>query len=689
MSFVFDPQHTKGTTKGISADTAIAWRGLFEHHLRTTGKAEATVIPAMMSFGGVTGNDVTALLAKLLQDHGVPADQAGDRAGTIIDKLGRTSVAKALRSSQAWRELKQLANQCSPKLQLVLASELQAVIADRTKTQTKFGSKQNKSKHPTQPRPPIQLAADDISIPDGIFQDADGKAIKQISINSIGPDTSGIVVAHAQQAVPYLKLSHPVSKQSLAMLVLESHDPMMHGLGEEIRFPARFERTSEPILLSAKLVQLGAVLVSRIAPEKSLRVDEVHTQVIRVVLFRDEVDKQWEALLERPVKHLVQVVGILQPKSDGSSVIMDVWDRQWLNLKLERTKPSDANIFMASFRLECSDITSALKESGTNGCYVEPRSPDGRSPAQEFRVIWLNKMDKQSVMIASQSTEEWTCIVRSGSRFGLRVHASDAQAVHERHKPLTPFLQSDQVTTYHVGPIPHGSNRMALTKLFQSWSWQARPCQPKSRTPDGRGVVWECQAIAKPPFEVYQMEHSDVLITEVPKKAAKAMPKQPAIQASAKTMAVLTASDPRGADQDPWDIADPWSSYQTPVKSAKRANASDHQSHDNIDLLAAKVQQKLQPAWTKQVQSKMDVDHDMQDHTRIQEVEDRLATLEKTVQHHHAQQGHHVKELATQINKVQQNVDQQGKAFQAHLDDKLDQQLQQIEQLLSKRSRME
>ena len=48
-----------------------------------------------------------------------------------------------------------------------------------------------------------------------------------------------------------------------------------------------------------------------------------------------------------------------------------------------------------------------------------------------------------------------------------------------------------------------------------------------------------------------------------------------------------------------------------------------------------------------------------------------------------------MKELATQINKVQQNVDQQGKAFQAHLDDKLDQQLQQIEQLLSKRSRME
>jgi outer membrane murein-binding lipoprotein Lpp len=66
-----------------------------------------------------------------------------------------------------------------------------------------------------------------------------------------------------------------------------------------------------------------------------------------------------------------------------------------------------------------------------------------------------------------------------------------------------------------------------------------------------------------------------------------------------------------------------------------------------------------------------------------------MAKLEQTVQANHAQQGKHVQDLASQIAQVQHNVDQQGKAFQAHLDDKLDKQLQQIEHLLAKRSRTE
>ena len=690
MSFVFDPTHHLGQFKPVNATTAIAWRGLFEHHLITSGSAKRTVVPKELSFGGTTGGDFMMSLQNLLMEHGVPKEHAEDRANVICDKLGRTTVARTLRSAQPWRELKQIANQCSPKLQLVLASELQAIIQARTDKQQKFGSKQTKKKSTPQTKHPIQLNAEDIGIPDGIFQDASGHAIHQKTVANIGPEASGIIVVHAKQAVPYLKFAQPVSSKGLALLVLNHHDPLMQGLGEEIRFPARFEKTSEPILISAKLVQLGASIVSRVVPDQTIKIEEVHNSVIRVIMFRDEIEKKWEHILDKPVKHMVSAVKILQPQSDGRSSIMDVWDRQWLNEKLERTRPADASLFMATFRMEKGDVAEALKGSGTAGCYVEPRSSDGRTPATEYRVIWLNKSDKQSAMIASQSTVQWTCIVRSGNRFGLRVAAHDAQKVHEQHKPLTPFLTSDQVTTYHVGPIPHGSNRTALTKLFQSWSWQARPCQPKSRTPDGKGVVWECQAICKPPFEVYQLEHADVLITEVPRKHQKQAAAQSSIQASAKTLAVLKAADTKDdPDQDPWEIDDPWGNYATPVKAAKKISIPDNKGHDDIDLIAAKVQRKLQSTWQQTTGSKMDVDVDTHDHTRIQTVEDRLAMLEHTVQANHTQQGQHVQELANQIAQVQHNVDQQGKAFQTHLDDKLDKQLQQIEQLLTKRSRTE
>eukprot|EP00435_Cladocopium_sp_Y103_P041316 s1356_g11.t1 len=691
MNFVFDAHYGEGRILEVSPTTAAAWRGLFEHHLHATSKATQVSIPSQLHFGGVTSGDVARDLCALLQEHGVPEDCAQERANVILDKLGRTTVTRALRGAQPWRDLKQVANQCSPKVQLVLASELQAVIAKRTGSQQTFGSKSTKKK-PAGMKPPIKLAADDIGIPDGIFQDASGRGIQQKPITAIGPDASGIVVVQAHQAIPYLKFAQPISKQGLALLVLDIHDPLIHGMGEEIRFPARFEKTSEPILLSAKLVQLGTSLVSRVQPDQFLKADEVQTTVIRYAMYRDEVTKKWEALIDKPVKHLVSMIPALGSKSDGSSPILDVWDRQWLNQKLERVRPGDAHMFTACFRLEGCDLAAALKDSGNEGCYAEPRSHDGRSPSPEFRVIWLNKHDKQAVLIASQSTVAWTCIVRSGARFGLRVYIKDAQTVHEQHKPMTPFLQSDQVLTFHVGPMPHGSNRAALTKLFNSWSWQARPCQPKSRTPDGKGVVWECQAICKPQYEVYQLEHADVLISEVPKKSAKVQHLQTPIQASAKTMAMLkSAEKQQDAGDDPWqsDLSqDPWGNYHTPVKSARRIAHAEGGPPESIDVIAAKVQQRLQPSWQKQF-PRSDPDHDMHDEGRIQEVEDRLSKLEQTVQANHTQQHQHTQELAAQITKVQQNVDQQGRAFHAHLDEKLDNQLHQIEQLLAKRCRME
>ena len=173
----------------------------------------------------------------------------------------------------------------------------------------------------------------------------------------------------------------------------------------------------------------------------------------------------------------------------NTSPIIDVWDRQFLTEKLERTKPELATVFMASFRLEQPDDGSILTASGSGGHYLEPRSEDGRSPDPAFRVIWLNKADKQTATLASQSTAQWNCVVRSGARFGLRVKLEDAEAVHNQHKPLTPFLNSDKVMIFHAGPFPHGSNRAALTKLFAVWKWPARPCQPRSRSPNGLGVI--------------------------------------------------------------------------------------------------------------------------------------------------------------------------------------------------------
>ena len=65
-------------------------------------------------------------------------------------------------------------------------------------------------------------------------------------------------------------------------------------------------------------------------------------------------------------------------------------------------------------------------------------------------------------------------------------------------------------------------------------------------------------------------------------------------------------------------------------------------------------------------------------------MEHRLSSLESVVQSNHVQQVQQQTQVAAQIQSLQQRVDSQGSALQKHLDDKLSEQLSQIERLLGR-----
>ena len=256
-------------------------------------------------------------------------------------------------------------------------------------------------------------------------------------------------------------------------------------------------------------------------------------------------------------------------------------------------RPADATVFSVCFRLEKTEIEQELQRSGQNGHYLEPRSIDGRSPDAAYRVIWLNKADKQGSTIASQSTTEWNCIVRSGTRFGLRVKTEDAQKVHIQHKPATPYLDGEKLLLFMQVHSLMVQTEPRYRNSSNSGAGQRGLVSPSqgSRDPSGLGVIWEVQATSLPPYEVYQLQHSDVLISEIPKKQAKPAP--PAyVQGSAKTLAALQGKDKDGDGPDPWEQHDPWGGYQTPVKVQKKSLEAPRS--DQLDLIAAQVAQRLQ-----------------------------------------------------------------------------------------------
>ena len=149
------------------------------------------------------------------------------------------------------------------------------------------------------------------------------------------------------------------------MIVVDHQNPIVNGAGEEIRFPARCERTAEPIILSARMIQLGAVEVCRVAPTNATQVDEVCSVVLRTCTYRDELQPGvWDKFVARPIKCIVDDLQLLQPDSQGRSPIMDVWDRQWLTEKYQRTRPQEAALFCVCFRVELTNLCGALQKHG-------------------------------------------------------------------------------------------------------------------------------------------------------------------------------------------------------------------------------------------------------------------------------------------------------------------------------------
>lgn len=238
--------------------------------------------------------------------------------------------------------------------------------------------------------------------------------------------------------------------------------------------------------------------------------------------------------------------------------------------------------------------------------------------------------------------------------------------------------------------------------MFAQWQWQARPLQPRGKSSDGCGIVWEVQAASPPPYEVYNMAHSDVLISEIPKKKAQGRP-QPDIIASAKTLAALRTSNAPVQPNpqqglEPLEF-DPWASYAPISKQAKMtANTTgvgtpkpEVFQGPSLEVVNASVDRKVAAAMAQVDRKLADADLHMAGpmDERVESLESRLLNLEQAVQTQQSQQQQYQSQVSQQFAQVHRQIESQGSHLECHLDRKMTEQLQQIEQLLGKKARHE
>ena len=297
---------SQSTYVPMHASSASFWRTNFLIHIR---KHAVCISGRSWQWGGMhSHDDVKHQLTKVLGEHGVFADRLPDRVALIFEKLTPAKVAEALQGSRQWTDLKQLANRVG--LKLIQGDELDAQIQARQKNgysgrNEKKGHKQRNGKPTSEKEAFVRvpcLSPSDILLPTGLFKEVPNISLRQVQITQIGPTLNGVIVVDCQEATMLLRQPQPISSKGLALLIIDDHTGHFEGQGEILRFPATFVKTSEPIIISARLVQIGNVLVTRHLPDQLLSVDQVKTATIRLLVYRDEFAKRLGTTPAKPSK---------------------------------------------------------------------------------------------------------------------------------------------------------------------------------------------------------------------------------------------------------------------------------------------------------------------------------------------------------------------------------------------------
>ena len=589
--------------------------------------------------------------------------------------------------------------------QLVLPEELDAALAKKQKSpQPKPKAKaKGIAKSSAKPRPvkPVALDPSKLVIDPQAFIGPKGQPLRQIAISQIGPFSEGLVLCDVSEAEAFLKAGTTVTTQPLALLLLNCDESQLDTSlsWASIRMVVRCKANNDPMLVPAVMVHLSTEYVQQKIDVNLQEIPQVEAACLKIVVFRDAVVTAWEDIVHAPVRFLLNALEPLQacqvPLDQACSCakwhltktspvedpLLDVWRRQWLTAAYKPVDAMKADLFVVNIRCVAAQTKHLLPLSGRLGIFLEPRTLDSRLPSPSFQVIWMPRVDLAELCRVQQLQPLVQGLARVGQRLGLRVATEDAPALAQAVKPSSVYLGSGEKQLFEVGPLPFGVDRMLVSKLRQSWHWQARPLHPARAVDGSLGTVWTVQACVAPPSNVQSYRGGEVVISKIETKLSAApSPPKASLVAPSTTVGLCALPGPSSTSgEDPWLKTDPWKPSTSAPSASTVCSSSSLQVMD--DRIAKALDARLQ----------MDVDDDAQ-----AELNARVIALEQHVQSlaSHQQQleckfDESSKQTDLRLCTLQSQVGHELEKQACHMQDLFAKQLLQIESLLSKGGRGE
>ena len=217
---------------------------------------------------------------------------------------------------------------------------------------------------------------------------------------------------------------------------------------------------ADKVLLQGTLVNFGSKHVSVKRAERDF---ELQPQDIRAITF--EITKfhcpDWSSATQNPIRVIWKSI------EKSKSKVVATWSRRFFQGK-RVVAPSEAASWHCFGPVLESDLEQILRQSGTSGIFVTPKSVSGAVDGF-FRVVWLQTNDLQQSATVAKATSNVLGLVKSRSNLGLRLHSSNSALVRKAVE-VEPDWQNDMGIRYQVkvaskyvmAPTPQATDRESL-----------------------------------------------------------------------------------------------------------------------------------------------------------------------------------------------------------------------------------
>ena len=352
--------------------------------------------------------DLLWRLRDVLEQHGVAPDHTEERATLALQKIGLRPLQEAMGAKNAWSALKALGSQPKHNYLWVKPAELDQQIRRRAEAKFKVDVSRKKTKQTRAEKTPVDIDPHNLALIPNTFTTDEDDEVAQLAMEEVGSQRIGLAFGRVQDILPFLREGKPLSTEALGVLTTQPVPNEDQGLLPvvDMRYPALYVPTGEPVLIQGSLVQLGDATIVRAQEKESFDPQPIPTLTLKVSVFQDEWQSDWSVFVQTPIKEIMRLfpqftlckgfkcgetcLKVHSPVDiELDNVVTDLWGRTWQSYKGNRVPPGEATLFQVLMRVPEFVFKTLQSLSGRGGLYVEPRQEDGRGPSPSTVVLWL------------------------------------------------------------------------------------------------------------------------------------------------------------------------------------------------------------------------------------------------------------------------------------------------------------